>query len=666
MRGLNIMRHRLIRYLPIVLAVLFVVDAIAQPLAVVGDKAVYVYWGPGSAAAYRIERSESKGKYITIAQVAAVTDPQQAQLILTTAPDVFSHSLTVGPEFPSRISEHPDLDKALALASTGYARIRAQGYVDTEVKRERQYSYRVIALLTGGAESVLGEVDVDTAAPTVPVPSQISVGIVDGQPRIGFAAMPLLRYHIERADGANDKFQRITFVALVTGSNGETLQYDDKTAAADGREYRYRVLPQTVFDQVGAASATSAVRMPDRTPPDAPILALPDNRAGAVGLSWQGKGEPDLSGFHIYRREVLKGKEGDKQLRLADEKRLTTSALVASVLQFEDRELVPGHVYQYSVSALDRSGNESAQSPPVLARPRDTQPPARPQGLAARVLDDGRVMLSWKPNTDADLYTYRLYLAADDGKPRFQNEVDIRNLKPKAMVTQEVKLDVNSEATYRYTIAAVDASENESPMSEAVSVRLPDHVPPAAPIIRTIAAESGALVLSWVPSISNDVAGYHIWRGEAPTALVRLSSKPLSADVFDYRDGTASPGGIHYYAVSALDRAGNESQRSEPRSATTFTQRETLAPDKLRIDTGVRPVRLLWQAQDAITGYVVYTGSSQVGDYHQYGELVTTASVALPPATDEAQWYRVQAVYADGAVSPLSIPIAQSGRNEGR
>lgn len=672
------MYHHMIRCLLAVLVSLLALDAIALPLAVAGDKAVYLYWGPGSATSYRIERSEGKGKYVTIAQVAAVNDPLQAQKLLMAAPDAFSHGLTVGPEFPSKVSEYPDLDKALALASTGYARIRAQGFVDNEVKRDRQYRYRVIALPAGGAETVLGEVEVNTAATTSPALAQIRTEIVEGQPRISFAAAPLLRYYIERADGADDKFQRITFVPLVTGGSGETLQSEDKTAVADGREYRYRVVPQNVFDLVGSASATSAVRMPDHTPPAPPLVALPDNRPGAVGLSWQGNGEPDLAGFHIYRREVLKGEVGDKQLRLSDEKRLTAKPLTATVLQFDDRELVAGRVYQYAVSALDRSGNESAHSPPVLARPRDTVPPARPQGLAARVLDNGRVTLSWKPNTDADLYAYRLYLAADDGTPHFQNELaarelEIRNLKPGATVTHpgatvthEVKLDVNSEATYRYALTAVDASENESQMSEAVAVRLPDHVPPVAPIIRTIAAESGSLALSWIASPSRDVAGYQVWRGDVPTELARLSNKPLPADKLDYRDETAPLGSIVYYAVSALDVAGNEGQRSEPRSATAFKRSEPRAPSGLRIDMSVRPARLLWQGQEAAKGFVLYIGNASDGDYHQYGELAATASAALPAATDESQWYRVQAIYADGSVSPLSSPIAQPGKKEVR
>lgn len=665
MRELNIMRHHFLRCLLAALAALFVLEAIAQPMAVVGDKAVYVYWGPGSAAAYRIERSEGNGKFITIAQLTAVNDPQQAQKLLAAAPDAFSRGLTVGAEFPSRVSAYPDLDKALALASTGYARIRAQGYVDSDVQRERQYRYRVIALPTGGAEAVLGVVEVNTAAQTVPVPAQITTGIVAGQPQIGFVAAPLLRYHIERADGADGAFQRISFVLLVAGSAGETLQYDDKTAAADGREYRYRVLPQDVFDRAGAASAISVVRMPDRTPPAPPLLDLPDNRPGAAGLSWQGKGESDLAGFHIYRREVLKGEVGDRQLRLSDEKRLTAKPIAADVSQYEDRELLAGQVYQYAISALDRSGNESAKSPPVLARPRDTMPPARPQGLAARALDNGRVVLSWTPNADADLYAYRLYLAAGDGTPQFQNELPIREPKPGTTVTHEVNLDVNSEATYRYALTAVDAGENESPMSETVSVRLPDHVPPAAPIMRAIQAESGALALGWVPSASRDVAAYLIWRGESPEDMKRLNDKPIAADALEYRDGKAPPGSMLYYAVSAVDQAGNESARSEPRSATTFKHSELRAPSGLGIDTSARPARLSWQPQDAVQAFVIYISAARDGDYRQYGELTALPSAALPDAADEARWYRVQAVYADGAVSPLSSPIAQPGRNEG-
>jgi hypothetical protein len=72
-----------------------------------------------------------------------------------------------------------------------------------------------------------------------------------------------------------------------------------------------------------------------------------------VDLSWSINVETDLAGYRVYRSE-----QQDSKGEL-----LTPDPLLSPA--YRDTSVQPGHHYWYSVSAVDRTGNESAPSPPV-------------------------------------------------------------------------------------------------------------------------------------------------------------------------------------------------------------------------------------------------------------------------------------------------------------
>jgi hypothetical protein len=76
-------------------------------------------------------------------------------------------------------------------------------------------------------------------------------------------------------------------------------------------------------------------------------------RSLEVDLSWSINVEPDLGGYRVYRSE-----QRDSKGEL-----LTPDPLLSPA--YRDTSVQPGHHYWYSVTAVDRTGNESAPSPPV-------------------------------------------------------------------------------------------------------------------------------------------------------------------------------------------------------------------------------------------------------------------------------------------------------------
>jgi hypothetical protein len=149
------------------------------------------------------------------------------------------------------------------------------------------------------------------------------------------------RYRIFRASGVGSP-ARI--------GESETLAYDDAVAEI-GTEYRYYV--QAIHDD----SHQSEVSAPfSFTPQDVFPPAVPEGLAGipgvgAIELVWQRNIEDDFAGYNIFRALG----NGEFQ-RVAGPLDAPT---------YSDRDIEAGKTYRYSVSSVDRTGNESARTAPV-------------------------------------------------------------------------------------------------------------------------------------------------------------------------------------------------------------------------------------------------------------------------------------------------------------
>lgn len=94
---------------------------------------------------------------------------------------------------------------------------------------------------------------------------------------------------------------------------------------------------------------------PPAAPQDLVAAVLPGAAPSAfvVDLSWSINVESDVAGYRVYRSE-----------QETERGQLITADLVP-VPAFRDSSIAPGHRYWYTVTAVDRAGNESAPSSPV-------------------------------------------------------------------------------------------------------------------------------------------------------------------------------------------------------------------------------------------------------------------------------------------------------------
>jgi hypothetical protein len=127
-------------------------------------------------------------------------------------------------------------------------------------------------------------------------------------------------------------------------------------------------------------------------------------------------------------------------------------------------------------------------------------------------------------------------------------------------------LDTTTEygKQYSYLIQAVQKTGNreaESELSEAREVTPIDVFPPAIPAGLNAIAGTQNIELIWERNTEPDLAGYRLYRAEGDGKLEKI------ADIQDkpsYSDRKVESGKRYRYAVSSLDRAGNESKSSVP------------------------------------------------------------------------------------------------------
>jgi hypothetical protein len=144
-------------------------------------------------------------------------------------------------------------------------------------------------------------------------------------------------------------------------ASSETNSYNDTSFSFD-QTYIYivRSVIQVEGGELESSESQPVTVTPlDTFPPAAPqglvAAVLPGATSGSlvVDLSWSISLETDLAGYRVYRSE----QEGARGQALNPEL-LPTPAI-------RDTSVEPGHRYWYSVTAVDRAGNESAGSVPV-------------------------------------------------------------------------------------------------------------------------------------------------------------------------------------------------------------------------------------------------------------------------------------------------------------
>ncbi len=196
----------------------------------------------------------------------------------------------------------------------------------------------------------------------------------------------------------------------------------------------------------------------DLNPPRAPRTVRARVLKGNIDLRWAPNVERDLAGYRVYRAEEAKGPY------VCIVKSLVRDAHVAL-----DTNVASPNDWLF-VTAVDRTGNESAKS-----RPSSAAPPQAPGGPTF-TLRGTDVALDWKDNVDPDFDSYSIHRSTSPGGPYGEIASVIYD-------STYVNGGLRPGNVYYYVVTAMDSSYNESARSTEICVRVP--AAPAVPAVET-------------------------------------------------------------------------------------------------------------------------------------------------------------------------------------
>jgi hypothetical protein len=236
-------------------------------------------------------------------------------------------------------------------------------------------------------------------------------------------------------------------------------------------------------------------------------------------------------------------------------------------------------VVSYFVELQNRFGKTAGPSNPAWVGTGSA--PSAVEGFTATAQAAG-VVLRWQAANPEPGLVLRIHrtLIVSQGAPKPNEaagvppapqqtlEVDLDKTDPGQALDRDAELD----HTWQYTVERVRRQTADHQKVEVAGVPSApftldarDTFPPSVPTgLAAVADEQAhAIDLSWMPDTDRDLAGYVVYRRDetAGTASERVSGESLVVAT-TFTDSKVAAGHRYAYAVSAVDRDGNESARS--------------------------------------------------------------------------------------------------------
>lgn len=310
----------------------------------------------------------------------------------------------------------------------------------------------------------------------------------------------------------------ITQMQSAANKANDQIMYVD--SIHNGVTYYYRVAGITPFGSIGAYSDTiSGMGREELKNPPFITKAIPDDDGGAL-IEW----EFDVANERLIDSFVLELSEDDKD---------NYKELITGIKKTDRQIRVPDIMStNYFVIAAHTPDGKKLRSFSALVQKVDTIPPAVPVGLTAIADSTGCVHLSWQPNSDADIYGYRIFRGQTEGEELIPlNDVAVRDT---AFVDTVNVRSLNS-CVY-YAISALDERYNQSDLCPVIEVRKPEFIPPTPPFIREVKVMNGKNEICWVSGQESTLAGFDVYRRAAQDTIFEKIAGIEGAEVNSYED----------------------------------------------------------------------------------------------------------------------------------
>lgn len=444
--------------------------------------------------------------------------------------------------------------------------LTASGYVDSTIRADKAYTYRVTIADLPIQNQTFSPTSVPIENSSQPLLPDIQANFGDKMVQLSWNIKPVMDAYLaivlERSTDSilYSPISKTPLISSLVNSEEVVIDSSKKIMSYKDEElqnrikYYYRIKGINIFGLYSEpGNVVSGECMPDfKTLPR--ILSV-DTLASRFIVTWQ---VVDSLQSLVKNYELWSSETADD----------TTFTQVVDVL-FEKSgdkfqfafKYAPKETNYFKIKAILKKDNSVAESLPYLYQMIDSVPPAVPRGLQAEIDSVGNVSLQWLKNTEEDIKGYKIYksltgiglesFTAITGQPVFENE-----FKEKVEVKQ-----LNRNIYYRIT--ALDNKYNESALSDYILVIRPDIIPPSVPLLKEVSGKNNdkSIQIRWAKSVSKDVKQYSIYRKNAEDTTSKSWQEIATVSNNDtvFLDNNIATFTSYSYRIQAIDSSNLKS-----------------------------------------------------------------------------------------------------------
>ena len=245
-------------------------------------------------------------------------------------------------------------------------------------------------------------------------------------------------------------------------------------------------------------------------------------------------------------------------------------------------DLEPQTTYYFRVAAYDIYGNRGEYSDEIEATTtKDTQSPV------VRALSPGagyykeKISLRGSAVDNVGVSAFVFQISEDMESWTDIEKIELDTAPKTANVNYEFDISGYDEGAYYVRGIAYDKAGNVSTNTFFVEYRI-DTTPPMAPPGVKTESSDGEIIIVWDESDDTGIRYYNVYRSEEKEGTYAVVKERLAS--LGYIDRNVEINKTYYYKVSAVDEAGNESEKSE--SVEASLKDDVKAPEIISVSPG--------------------------------------------------------------------------------
>ena len=440
-------------------------------------------------------------------------------------------------------------------------------YIDTDVKKDEIYTYKVTAVDKSGNESETSE-DVTTTT-SIPIINRVEP---DDMERIGGDSVELkVFYKNYGRDSINTvdievmqdgEWTKINSSPLGQITYNSSEYYSKYTWNIESYASDVAVIRYILTDSSGAQDIYETEYEIDHTAPDDVEDLRAEDNNGVIELSWKISGESDLSCYKVYRCvEGASENEVYSGVATIDDRYNVT---------YSDNTLTSGQTARYIVTAVDDLGNESKLVNPVtIISGEDNSAPEVTDMEPVNGKLSGEAKITAYATDNIALDSILFYIKGEEDSDWRDLGVCTDLKESNGIYTGSISFDTTlfSDGTYYVGAVAVDTSGNINEDDYFLRYEI-DNTGTDKILINNTKVGSTYVQLMW-DDVSDDDFSYFL--------VEKKSSDGSYSEIAKERSLTGctikglAPETEYTFRVCGVDDAGNKGEYSEDVTVTTIS-----------------------------------------------------------------------------------------------